>query len=120
MIMRDHEQLPSRRFGAVLLLAGLLYWLGAAADPIVHAMAIAGDAAEVETGAPVEGPEAPSAPHNDLQCLLCKLAGPVAPLSGVASPPFHQATKDGPSAAAGGYHSLVLGFLPPARAPPIV
>jgi hypothetical protein len=69
-----------RRSRLVLVLAGLLYLLGVAADPLVHAVAEQSTMVETAlTGVETEAPEhsAPVVPHGDAECLLCKVSGPL-------------------------------------------
>jgi hypothetical protein len=76
--MPNHR--PARRFARTLLaLAGLLYLIGMAADPLLHARAGPNDAATavayVGGGVP-DGSDAP-APDGDRQCQHCTLTGPL-------------------------------------------
>jgi hypothetical protein len=79
--MRDQQKFCCRLSRLVLLLAGLLYLLGAAADPIVHAYAAA-NAPEAALAAGEADPDRDtpeSEPtHDERHCLLCKVAGATA------------------------------------------
>jgi hypothetical protein len=76
--MHDQQTLRRRLPRLVLLFAGLLYLLGAAADPIVHAYAAAdAPAAELAAGGADADRETPESEptHDERHCLLCKVAG---------------------------------------------
>src|SRR5690606_9510754 len=80
LIMPDHLRYRRGRRSPrlVLLLAGLLYLTGMAAEPLVHPFASPTQDGGVvwvgETG--TDEPDSP-VPHGDAQCLLCKLTGPL-------------------------------------------
>jgi hypothetical protein len=79
--MHDQQTLRRRLPRLVLLFAGLLYLLGAAADPIVHAYAAAdAPAAELAAGGADADRETPESEptHDERHCLLCKVAGATA------------------------------------------
>jgi hypothetical protein len=78
--MTDHQHCSCRLSGLVLLLVGLLYLMGIAADPVVHA--IGGPSQEsgvvLSTGSGDDhGESEPAVPHGDTQCMLCLIAGPI-------------------------------------------
>jgi hypothetical protein len=62
-----------------MVLAGLLYLVGAAAEPLVHAYAAGQDSGVVLVGDAGDGSgqSDPSLPHDESQCLLCKIAAPL-------------------------------------------
>jgi hypothetical protein len=73
--MRDHQPDVRKLPRVVMLLAGLLYLLGTAAEPLVHVYGAAGAAVGTAVIADVEGDSrqsAPSAPHAEVDCLFCK------------------------------------------------
>jgi len=120
--MHDHQPLCRRLSRLVLLLAGLLYLFGAAADPIVHAYA-AGDAPEAVLAADDMGPdrEAPESEptHDEQHCLLCKVAGAVAltaPASAVHVPEVRPVA--GMTIRAGAPRAPPAHLPSPPRAPP--
>jgi hypothetical protein len=78
--MLDRQHPRHRLPRLVLFLAGLLYLLGTAAEPLLHAYAAEGQGREVVLlGNAEEGPQpsAPLLPHHDAGCLVCKLGGPL-------------------------------------------
>lgn len=78
--MLEHPHPRHRLPRLVLFLAGLLYLLGTAAEPLLHANAAEGQGRDVVlVGNAEEGsqPSAPSPPHHDANCLVCKLGGPL-------------------------------------------
>jgi hypothetical protein len=121
--MSDHQQLPGRRARAVLLLAGLLYLLGAAAEPFVHVYdanaSAGGQVLSSQTDVSGDDAEAPL-PHAEAPCLLCVITGPLA-LADVRTISPHVATGTervrGPPAALSAPARLLL---PQPRAPPHV
>jgi hypothetical protein len=77
--MLNHQHLR-RRSRLILVLAGLLYLIGAVADPLVHAVAERSGVVEIAlSDTETETPEhsAPVVPHGDSECLLCKVSGAV-------------------------------------------
>jgi hypothetical protein len=89
----------------LLALAGTLYLMGAAADPLLHAFAAAAEAPAVAAGVPQD--VEPPAPHDDAECAACKLASiPALPVPPADALPRTEALP-----------RLVLGH-PLGRAPP--
>lgn len=79
-------RLPDVRLRHLLLFAAaLLHLAGAAALPVLHAVADARAAATVVLRAPGDDEAPPRAPHDDLGCALCQAIGAAAlPAEGAA------------------------------------
>jgi hypothetical protein len=78
--MLDRQHLFRFSSRGLLLLAGLLYLLGAAADPLVHVGLGGAGGSEVllvdsAAGDEEGGAEVPA--HEEGPCLLCKASGPL-------------------------------------------
>jgi hypothetical protein len=78
--MLHYQHTRCRRSCLILLFAGLLYLAGAAVESVLHVYAAEGKSAVVvlvdgETEG--RGHSTPSVPHDESQCMLCKVAAPI-------------------------------------------
>jgi hypothetical protein len=78
--MRDHQARSTQCCRVLLLVAGMLYVLAGAVEPLVHAWTGQAPVAQwvdgTVSGESSGGTSAPH-PHDDSQCLLCKVTAPV-------------------------------------------
>ncbi|CAN5668902.1 hypothetical protein BH23GEM3_BH23GEM3_24300 [soil metagenome] len=121
--MPDHHHRCPSLSRVFLLLAGVLYFLGAAAEPLLHAnpvqaqggMVVLFDAVESgsdESDSPV--------PHNESQCLLCKAAGPLVVPDGGLVLADHLIRAPSAFRLSTGSRASSTFALPQSRAPPFV
>jgi hypothetical protein len=77
--MRNHQLRCGRYPRLLLFLAGLLYLLGTAAEPMLHPASLGGGgmAALMTDASSDDGEPTPAAPHEEGGCLLCKVVTPI-------------------------------------------
>jgi hypothetical protein len=119
--MLDH-MLPLRGIvRPILLLVGVLHFIGAAADPLVHALAAERQQSQIESGVGFDASlpdEDPAGTGAHWQCLHCKVAGVALVGASASSAPLLSETLDRPIARERLLYGTPRFHSPPSRAPP--